>query len=83
MPVRFHPHARERMLERGAAEDEVRQTIEDGEQVPARHGRISFRRNFPFAGVWRGRQYQWKQVGAVSVQDGDDWLVITVITRYY
>lgn len=83
MPVRFHLHALERMLERGAAEDEVRQTIEEGEQVPARHGRTSFRRNFPFGGVWRGRQYQWKQVEALAVQEGDDWLVITVIARYY
>lgn len=28
MAVRFHPHARERMGERGATEDEVRATVE-------------------------------------------------------
>jgi hypothetical protein len=27
MAVRFHPHARERMGERGATEDEVRATV--------------------------------------------------------
>jgi hypothetical protein len=48
MAVRFHPHARERMGERGATEDEVRATVKQGEQFPAKFGRTGFRRNFPF-----------------------------------
>jgi len=56
MVVRFHPHARERMRERGATEDEVR---------------------------WRGKYHRTKQVEAYTVQEGPDWLVITVITRYF
>jgi hypothetical protein len=48
MPVRFHPHARERMGERGATEDEVRATVNQGEQFPAKFGRAGFRRNFQF-----------------------------------
>jgi len=48
MAVRFHPHALERMIERGATEDEVKAAIELGEQFPARFGRTGFRRNFPF-----------------------------------
>ena len=30
MTVRFHPHARERMIERGALENEVKATVEQG-----------------------------------------------------
>lgn len=48
MTVRFHPHARERMQERGATEEEVRATVEQGEQFPTKFGRIGFRRNFRF-----------------------------------
>ena len=48
MPVRFHSHARERMEERGATEDEVTATVEHGEQFPAKFGRTGFRRNFPY-----------------------------------
>ncbi|MCK8601974.1 DUF4258 domain-containing protein [Desulfoferrobacter suflitae] len=46
MAVRLHPHARERIKERGATEDEVTATLEYGERFPARFGRTGFRRNF-------------------------------------
>src|SRR5438105_467734 len=44
MTVRIHPHARERMAERGAIEDEITTTVEGGEQFPARFGRAGYRR---------------------------------------
>ena len=83
MAVRFHPHARERMGERGATEDEVIATVEQGEQVPAKFGRAGFRRNFPFDSEWRGEYYRTKQVEAYAIQEGPDWLVITIIARYF
>ena len=54
-----------------------------GEQFPAKFGRTGFRRNFQFDQEWRGRHYRTKQVEAYAVQEGADWLVITVITRYF
>ena len=83
MEVRFHPHARERMRERGATEDEVRATVMQGEQFPAKFGHTGFRRNFPFSSEWRGKYYRTKQVEAYAVREGPDWLVITIITRYF
>jgi len=83
MAVRFHPHAQERILERGATEEEVRATVEFGEQFSAQYGRIGFRRNFSFEGVWRGKYYRTKQVEAFAIHEESDWLVITVITRYF
>jgi hypothetical protein len=83
MPVRIHPHARARMIERGATEEEVIATVEHGEQFPARLGRTGFRRNFPFDDLWRGRHYNSKQVEADAVRERADWLVITIITRYF
>ncbi len=83
MHIRFHPHARARMTERGATEDEVRATVEHGERFPAQYGRTGFRRNFPFDDTWRDRYYRIKQVEAYAVREGTDWLVITVITRYF
>jgi hypothetical protein len=81
--VRLHPHAQERMQERGATEEEIRAAIEHGEQFPAKFGRTGFRRNFHFDQEWRGRHYQTKQIEAYAVRDDADWLVITVITRYF
>ncbi len=83
MRVRFHPHARKRMIERGASEDEVKVAVEQGEQFPAKFARTGFRRNFTFEGEWRGRHYRIKQVEAYAVCEDNDWLIISVITRYF
>jgi hypothetical protein len=82
MEVRFHPHALERMVERGVRE-EARATVEKGEQFPAKFGRTGFRRNFQFDGDWRGQHYRIKQVEVYAVWENDAWLVITVIARYF
>ena len=58
-------------------------TIEGGETFPAKFGRIGFRRNFPFGQAWRGTVYATKQVEVYAVQEGDDWLAITVVTRFF
>jgi hypothetical protein len=50
MKVDIHPHARQRLSERGATEAEVIATVGGGEQFPAKFGRIGFRRNFSFDG---------------------------------
>ena len=82
MNVRLHPHARERMAERGATEAEVVDAVLDGEQFPAKFGRTGFRRNFAFDGEWQGRRYITKQVEAYAVKE-KGWLVITVVVRYF
>lgn len=83
MAIRFHRHARERMAERGATEQEVTAAVEGGEQFEAKFGRTGFRRNFVFEKQWRVKSYKTKQVEAYAVRQDDDWLVITVIIRYF
>jgi hypothetical protein len=83
MAIQLHPHARERMAERGATETEVIATVEQGESFPAKFGRTGFRRNFLFDQTRRGRHDATKQIEAYAVQEGADWLVITIITRYF
>lgn len=70
-------------MERGATEEEVTRTVLEGETFPAKFGRSGFRRNFAFGGVWRTRLYETKQVEAYAVREGDDWLVLTVIAKYF
>ncbi len=83
MQVTIHPHARERLIERGATEQEVIATVENGETFPVKFGRTGFRRNFYFNGAWRGKHYSTKQVEAYAVREKEEWIVITVITRYF
>ena len=82
MKIRLHPHAQDRLHERGATEEEVIATIERGERLTAKHGRTGFRCNFPFDGEWNNRQYSAKQVEAYAVEE-DVWLVITVIVKFF
>ena len=83
MVIRFHPHALERMKERGASVDEINAAIAEGEQFPAKFERTGFRRNFEFNREWRGKHYAMKQVEVYAIKENADWLVITIITRYF
>jgi hypothetical protein len=83
MIVRIHPHAHARLTERGASEAEVIATVDGGERFAAKFGRVGFRRNFAFNATWRGRQYASKQVEAYAVEESGDWLVITVLVKFF
>ena len=81
--MKLHPHAIARMLERGAGEEEVASTVREGERFAAKFGREGFRRNFVFDALWRGRRYHMKQVEAYAIRQDSDWLVISVIVKYF
>ena len=83
MKVALHPHAKERLIERGATEAEVIATVTEGEQFPAKFGRTGFRRNFGYQMQRQGRFYATKQILAFADRETDGWLVITVIVRYF
>lgn len=83
MSVRLHPHARERLAERGASEVEVAAVVEQGERFPAKYGRVGFRGNIAFDAEWNGRRYAIKQIEAYAVAEDGDWLVITVIVKFF
>jgi len=36
-----------------------------------------------FENRWLGKQYRTKQVEVYAVREEDDWLIISVITRYF
>jgi len=82
MKVRLHPHASERLAERGASEAEVIASVQEGERFVAKFGRTGFRRNFAFNAEWHGHHYSTKQIEAYCVEE-DGWLVITVIVRFF
>jgi hypothetical protein len=83
MAIKLHPHAKARAVERGTTEAEVISTVEEGESFPAKYGRLGFRRNFPFDGMWRGKHFLVRQVEAYAVKEVGDWIVVTVVTRYF
>jgi hypothetical protein len=71
------------MIKQGASEKEVICTVEQGEQFPAKFGRMGFRRNFQYSGMWHGKFCANKQLEVYATPEGDDWIIVTVIARYY
>lgn len=82
MIVRLHPHARERLAERGATEGEVMATVEQGERLPPSSAAPASEETFRLKGCG-GRRYATKQVEAYAVEDENAWLVITVVVKYF
>ena len=72
-----------RLSERGVREEEVTATVLEGERFPARLGRVGFRRNFNYESTWRGKVYATQQVEVIAVEEPQQWVVITVIARYF
>lgn len=83
MEVRLHAHARARALERGTTEAEVVATVKGGEVSPAQLGRTKFQRNFTFNAEWQGKFYSMKKLEVIAAKQGEDWLVITVIVKFF
>jgi len=83
MPVSIHPHAGQRAHERGADEEEIKDTVKSGEEFPAKFGRTGFRKNFLFNDKWNGKHYATKQIEAYCVEEKKKWLVITIIVKYF
>jgi hypothetical protein len=83
MIVRIHPHARQRMRERGATTAEIQQTIDSGVAAPVKFGRTRFRRVFSFSALWNGKHFASKQIDAFAAKIPGGWLVVTVIVKYF
>jgi len=74
----FSNHSLDKIKERGTNKEEIEIAIRLGERVPAKKGRIAFRKNFNFENHWKGRYYQGKQMMPVIVEEGNNYVVITV-----
>jgi hypothetical protein len=82
-PIVFTAHARQRMKERGADEEAVREAIRIGEQEPGKEGRVLYRLNREFKQHWDGRYFGMQQIVPVVVDEKDRLAVITVYTFYF
>ncbi|MBI4676171.1 MAG: hypothetical protein HY748_01170 [Elusimicrobia bacterium] len=71
------------MGDRGATRTEVQEAIRSGESLPAKKGRLAFRKNFPFNAAWKGKRYGTKQVMPIVVEEAGELVVVTVYVFYF
>jgi len=82
-PIKFSPHAQEKMIDRGASESDVKAAIRTGNSEPARGNRLMFRKNYTFNSQWRGKHYAIKQVAPIVAEETDYLIVVTVFVHYF
>jgi hypothetical protein len=83
MAIIIHPHALERMEERGVTKDEIYEAIETGIALPAKQGRTCYSKTFPYGCAWHDRYFGNKLVKIYGVTEGSDIIVVTVIVKYF
>jgi hypothetical protein len=81
--IYFTQHARLRMMERGAREEDVRLAIQIGERDAAQRGLHQYRLNVEFKREWDGRYYGIQQVVPVVAEEADRFVVVTVYTFFF
>ncbi len=79
----FSQHALDQLRDRGASREEVKLTIQSGEDVPAKKGRKAFRKNFHFGSKWKDKRYEVKQVMPIVVEEAEEIIVVTVYVFYF
>ncbi|HNY13763.1 MAG TPA: DUF4258 domain-containing protein [Candidatus Wallbacteria bacterium] len=83
MNVEIHSHAKSRLIERGANETEIIETVEHGEKFPAKPGRVIFKKVFDYYDLWNGQKYNFKQLEVVCVEEENKIVVVTVMVKYF
>lgn len=79
----LHPHLRARMRQRGVAQEEIEQTLNEGwRATDAKPGTLGKTMVFPYEQEWEGKFYLEKEVTVYYKKAGHDIILLTVKTRY-
>ena len=81
-PVRLSGHARARVVQRGATDDEVIETIRTTPWRVAEQGRKECQKHFSYGREWNGKMYATKRIRPRFVEEPDEILVVTVYVYY-
>jgi hypothetical protein len=82
MEIRIDPHTLERAEERGATEQEIRETIETGELTLAKKNRLGRAKVYAFNQTRRGKFFEQKRIEVFYVIEGGAIVTVTVYVFY-
>ena len=80
--IEFSKHTLERAEERGATKKEIEDTIQSGEDYPAKNGRKGKEKVFDYDKEWNGKYYAEKLVRVIFVVYEKIISTVTVIVRF-
>ena len=80
--IEYTRHARTQMADRGVSEIEVAIALTDGYDVNVRYPRKGRRKVFTSGYVMHGRSYPHMELTVVYAEEGELFVIVTVIARY-
>lgn len=82
MEIRIDPHTLERAEERGATEQEIKETIETGEFTLAKKNQLGRAKVYMFNQTRRGKFFEQKRIEVFYVIEGGVIVTVTVYVFY-
>ncbi len=67
MHIRIHEHPKERATDRGASEEEIIDTLRNGNLTIAKGKRLAKEKIYSFNEDWNGKPYEEKQVKVIYI----------------
>lgn len=75
-------HAKKRMLEGGATEEEIKEVLETGTDALAKYGKKAREKVLWFNQLRKGKFYQQKKIQVIYTEEAGEQAVITVFAFY-
>lgn len=82
MKIRIDPHTLERAQERGTNAEEIKEVIETGLPLDAKHRRLINAKVYPFNQLRHSKFYKQKRVEVIYTAEGDTFVTVTVYVFY-
>ena len=82
MEIQIDPHTLERAQERGASEQEIKDAIETGFDIPAKYGRMGKAKVYDFKQKRHGKYYEQKRIEVLYMIEENSIVTVTVYVFY-
>ena len=82
MEIRIDPHTLERAEERGTNENEIKDVLNTGSTIQAKHGRMGKAKVYDFKSDRHGEYYEQKRVEVIYAIEDNTMITVTVYVFY-
>ena len=82
MEIQIDPHTLERAQERGTNEEDIKDVIETGFDIPAKYGRMGRAKVFDFRKKRHGRYYEQRRIEVFYTTEENSIVTVTVYVFY-